>query len=269
MVEAVKSVFKLIPMDKIDRPAEGTRLEIAPEEITELAESIEERGQLQPILVTPRDERFEIVAGDRRYLAHEKLGRKKIEAKVVDADDEGVAIDRATENLQRRDLSPFEEGMIYANLRDKMGLTTAQISKRIRKTAGRVERRLSVLRMPESFQKALHYGKVSMAVAEELWSTPDGAKREYFLELAVEHGITQAVARSWVDEFKKSVRARNPGAEGTGSLAAPFENVPIYRACDLCKDPVEYKDLVELRVCPGCGEAIQEALKKSSKEKGG
>jgi len=262
MVESVKSVFKVIGMEKIDRPAEGTRLEIAPEEIAELAQSIEERGLLQPILVTPREGRFEIVAGDRRYLAHEKLGRKKIEAKVVESDAEAIALDRATENLQRRDLSPFEEGMIYGSLRDKMGLKVGEIAQKMGKSPGRIERRLSVLRMPDSFQKALHYGKVSMAVAEELWSTPDSEKREYFLELAVEHGITQVIANMWVKDFKKSLRAEDVRTEGDSPLTEPFENVPIYRACDICRDPVEYKDLVELRVCPACGEGIRSVLKK-------
>jgi len=263
MVEVVKSVIKMIDMNKIDRPAEGQRLEIPEEEIAELAESIEERGLLQPIIITPRNNRFEIVAGDRRYLANEKLGLKKIEAKVVELDDQDVAIDRATENLQRRDLSPFEEGLIYVDLRDRRGLTVAEIAKKMGKSAGRIERRLSVIRMPESFQKALHCGKVSMAVAEELWSTPDAAKREYFLELAVEHGITQALARDWVGEFKKSLRACNGGTEDGGSLAAPYEDVPIYRACDLCKDPVEYKNIVELRLCPECGEAIKSGMQKT------
>ena len=269
MVSGAKSVFKLIPLEKIDRPAEGTRLEIPPEEIGELAQSIEERGLLQPILVTPREERFEIVAGDRRYLAHEKLGREKIEAKVVEADAEAVAIDRATENLQRRDLSPFEEGMIYANLRDKMGLTIAQISKKIRKSAGRVERRLDVLRMPEPFQKAIHFGKVSLGVAEELWSCPDQGKRMYFLEMAVEHGITVAVARMWVDDFNKSLRRSNPDVEGGSPPGVKFDTSPIYRACDVCKGPVEYKDVVEWRVCPGCDAVIQEAMRKPATKEGG
>jgi len=264
MVSSDKSVFKYIDMNKIDRPAEGMRLEISPEEIEELAQSIEERGLLQPILVTPRKDRFEIIAGDRRYLAHEKLGIKKIQCKVVESDEESIVIDRATENLQRRDLSAFEEGMIYGNLRDKMGFTIGDIAKKMGKGPGRVERRLSILRMPDSFQKALHYGKISMTVAEELWSTPDAAKREYFLELAVKHGITKGIARNWVDEFKKSLRVKDGAGEGGGSLETPFENVPIYRACDICKDPVEYKDVIELRVCPECGEGIRNALKKST-----
>ena len=262
MEASVKSVFKVIDMNKIDRPSDGTRLEIAPEEIAELAQSIEERGLLQPILVTPRNNRFEIVAGDRRYLAHEKLGRKKIEAKVVEADNKDVAIDRATENLQRRDLSPLEEGMIYVNLRDEIHLTVAEIAKKMGKSPGRIERRLCVLRMPESFQKALHYGKVSMAVAEELWSTPDATKREYFIELAVEHGITTAVARTWVADYRKSLRVMGSDVGAGGLSGEPYEDVPIYRACDLCKDPVEYKNVVELRLCPVCGEAIKSGMQK-------
>lgn len=263
MVDAVKSVFKVIGMDKIDRPADGTRMEINPEEIAELAQSIEERGLLQPILIARRNNRYEIVAGDRRYLAHEKLGRNKIEAKVVEADEKDVAIDRATENLQRRDLSPLEEGIIYAGLRDKMGLTVAEIGKKMGKSPGRIERRLCVLRMPESFQKALHYGKVSMAVAEELWSTPDATKREYFIELAVEHGITTAVARTWVADYRKSLRVMGSDVGAGGLSGEPFEDVPIYRACDLCKDPVEYKNIVELRLCPACGEAIKSGMQKT------
>jgi len=262
MVASAKSVFKIIAMDKIDRPADGARVMIGEEEIVELAESIRERGLLQPILVTPRDGRFEIVAGDRRYLAHEYLGYKKIEAKVVEADEKDVVIDRAIENLQRVDLSPFEEGMIYGTLRDKMGFTVEEIGKKMRKSPGRIERRLSVLRMPESFQKAVHFGKISMGVAEELWSTPDAGKREYFLEIAVEHGVTTAVARGWVNDFKKSLRASESDNEEGTPVAEPFENVPIYRACDICKNPMEYKDAIELRVCPACGEAMRNAVKK-------
>lgn len=253
--------FKYVPMEKIDRPVEGTRLEIPPEEIAELAESIEERGLLQPILITPRNERFEIIFGDRRFLAHKKLGREKIQAKVVDADAEAVALDRATENLHRRDLSPFEEGMVYAGLRDKNGLSIPQICKKMKKSQGRVERRLSVLRMPEQIQKAVHYGKVSLGVAEELMGCPDQGKRMYFLEMAVEHGVTVAVARMWVDDFKKSLRSRDSEIEGGGPPGLAFDTSPIYRACDVCRGPCDLAEVKELRVCPECFKGIVEAIR--------
>ena len=123
---------------------------------------------------------------------------------------------------------------------------------------------MDILRMPDSFQRALHSGQVSIAVAEELWSCPDAAKREYFIELAIEHGITMRVARMWVEEFKKGLRRPEPGVEG-GSLAlAPYEDVPIYRACDICKGPVDYSKIRDLRICESCHTSIVQVLHKDA-----
>ncbi len=253
-------MFKKIDMGLIDRPNDIVRLDIDGDELKELSEAIRERGLLQPIGVTPRGDRFMIVFGDRRYLAHELLGEKKIMCRVQQADDSQVAIDRAVENIHRVNLTPFEEGHIYHGLMQKAKLSLEAISGMVRKSPGVVQRRMDILRMPESFQKALHGGSVSMSVAEELWSCPDAAKREYFIELAIEHGITKEIARTWVSEFKKESRSR-PAAGGQGGEGvAPFKDVPIFRACDVCKHPVEYKDVVDLRICPGCQKSISDAM---------
>jgi len=259
-----KEIFRKIKLDQIDRPVDIARMEVDQDKVQELANSIRERGLLQPIEVTPRGDRFLIVFGDRRYLAHELLELKEIMCRVEDIDDNQVIIDRAMENVQRVDLTAFEEGHIYAGLVEKAGLSLEDISQRVGKSPGVVQRRISILRMPESFQKALHAGLVSMSVAEELWSCPDQAKREYFMDLAVEHGITMRVARGWVDDFKKEVRSREAGGEGGGGGLTPYEDTPIYRACDICSGPVQYKDLKELRVCGSCHDGILEVLKKGS-----
>lgn len=259
-----KEIFREIKLDLIDRPDEIVRLEIDPDKIRELADSILGRGLMQPIGVTPRGDRFMIVFGDRRYLAHELLGLKEIMCRVDEIEDTQVVIDRAMENVQRVDLTPFEEGHIYAGLVEKAGLSLDEISRRVGKSPGVVQRRMDILRMPESFQKALHNRLVSISVAEELWRCPDQAKREYFIDLAVEHGITQAIAREWIDEYKKSVRKGGGGNERGGGDPAPFEDVPIYRGCDMCRDPVEYQDVKELRICPRCHKTIIEIVRKGS-----
>lgn len=262
--EKKTGIFKLISLDKIDRPDEIVRLDIGEGELRELANSIQERGLMQPIGVTPRGDRFMIVFGDRRYLAHELLGKKNIMCRIEDVPDIQVIIDRAMENVQRVNLTPFEEGHIYRGLLDKAKMSLADISQRVGKSPGVVQRRIDILRMPENFQKALHAGTISISVAEELWSCPDQAKREYFLELAIEHGITSKVARDWVDEFKKSFRSMKYDGEGGGGGSAPYEDVPIYRACDICLDPVQYKDVKELRVCPHCHGEIVKVIQKAS-----
>jgi len=259
-----KEIFRKVSLDLIDRPDDIARLEINEGELRELADSIEERGLLQPIEVAPRGTRFLIVFGDRRYLAHKMLKKKDIMCRIEDIDDVQIVLDRGIENLLRVNLTAFEEGHLYAGLVEKAGLSIAEISERIKKSPGVVQRKMDVLRMPESFQKALHAGSISLSVAEELWSCPDAAKREYFLELAVEHGITMRVARDWVDEFKKGSRSRPAGDEGGMGGPSPYEDTPIFRGCDICRGPVEYKDLKELRVCPGCFEGILSVLKKQA-----
>ena len=118
-----------------------------------------------------------------------------------------------------------------------------------------------IMRMPESFQMAIHAGSVSITVAEEFWSCPDAARREYFLEMAVEHGVTKSVARMWVDDYKKEKRSSEGASEPGRGVGPVYEDTPIYRGCDICKDPVKYEELVDLRICPGCNGSIVAALK--------
>ena len=258
------SIFKEIDLSLIDHPEELSRMEIDLDRIRELADSIKERGLLQPILVHPKGDRYGIIAGDRRFMAHEMIGLKKIMCRIREISGTEIIVERAIENLQREDLTPFEEAFIYQGLRDKHNMNSEQISKVVGKSAGVVERRLSILKMPDSFQKALHQRLVSISVAEELWSCPDSAKREYFMTMAVEHGITKDVARMWVSEYKKTQRTNPASSGGGGGVPLPYDDLPIFRACDVCREPVEYGKVKELRVCPVCGEAINSALKKQN-----
>ena len=251
-------VFREIALNLIDRPDQTVRLEISEVEINELADSIRELGLLQPILVHPRGDRFEIIAGDRRFLAHEKLGLERIMSCVKDIPEEEIVWLRAVENIQRKDLTPFEEGHIYVGLFEEKGFSIEAIAKKMGKSAGVIERRMDILKMPESLQRALHEGKLKASTAEELWKCPDEAKREYFIELAIEHGITMAIARLWVSDYRKSLRTNPDGQVEGGGMVAPYEETPIYRACDICKGPVEYKNLVQFMVCPECGKGIRE-----------
>ncbi len=258
--KTLKSTFKRIKLDQIDRPNDIARLEIDVGELRELEESIKERGLMQPIGVTPRAGRFMIVYGDRRYLAHKNLKKPDIICRVEDISDDQVRIDRAMENLQRVNLTPLEEGHTYLRLLEEAGMEIKEICQRVGKSPGVVQRRMDILRMPDSFQKALHEKTVSISVAEELWSCPDAERREYFIELAVEHGITKNIARDWVEQYRKAKRTSEKSSEGGGNLAGAFEDMPIYRGCDICKGPVEYKDLRSLQICTQCNKKLESAL---------
>src|SRR3972149_9973151 len=104
--------IQIISIDSIDRPVKIAREVIDPERVRELAESIREVGLWEPVLIRPSNGRYEMVAGDRRYLAHKLLNFKEIKAIVRELDDRDTVVIRGIENLQRVDLSPSEEAAV-------------------------------------------------------------------------------------------------------------------------------------------------------------
>lgn len=262
MAKAWKGRLRSVQMSLIEEPEGVIRLEIDSEEIRSLARNIEEVGLLQPILIRPRGERFEIVAGHRRYLAHKVLGRREIRCYVREISDLDCSLARASENIRRVDLSPIEEAAIYADLRETHKLSYDEIGQRMGKSPGIVKRRLDLLKMPPQLQQAVHRKEIGYAVAEELWRLKDIGKLEYYLGYAVDHGATLVVVRQWVKDALAEERRAESGDGGGGVDHSPFESRPVYISCDLCKGPLNIEDVIQLKACPVCLESIKIALEK-------
>lgn len=247
-----------VMMSLIDRPDVPDRMSIDPETVKELAESIGQIGLLQPIILTPRGGRFEIVAGDRRFQAFVSLGRDSIPAIIQDLDAESVSISRATENLQRADLTIIEEARIYQRLHNDHKMTWDQIAKRTGKTAGIVKRRYDLLKMPEILIAALHKKQISYSVAEELDRLKDLEKVAYYLSFCVDHGATKEVVRGWVDEAQAVARQKVRAGDGGGWVEGQPEARPVFVSCDLCHGPVDVMKVVSMRICPDCQGIIKQ-----------
>jgi ParB family chromosome partitioning protein len=251
---------EVIRLELIDRPQYPDRIEIGALEISELAESIKERGLLQPITVAEKNGRYEIVYGDRRFLAYQELGLDEIACVVREYDEGDIAVDRAVENLQRVNLSALEEARLYQRMQDKGGLNDAKIGKLVGKAGGIVRRKRHILRMPKNFQDAMHKGKIIQSVAEYLMAIGDETYRDYLLEIAVEHGTTLIVARGWVDDWKKSQREKERGVAEGGLDRSVFEEQPIYVSCELCGGPENLNTVKRLRICKECYRIIVKNL---------
>lgn len=247
---------EMLNIELVDRPERVTRFDIPEEEIEELAASIKERGLLQAIRVNEKNGRFEIVFGDRRYLAHIKLGLKKIRAMIGEYSAREIAVDRATENNQRANLSPIEQASEYANLRDEHKMSFNEIGQMLGQSGGVIKRRVALLSFAENIQRALHSKKILIGVAEELARCPDAAHRDYLLEMCVEHGVTVAVVREWINEFIAAERRKGADIEGGGGELVVYGHDPIYKACELCKEPVDIQKMRSLYTCPSCLDAI-------------
>lgn len=251
-----------IPVVDINVPDVIDRMEIDPERVSELARSISEIGQLQPIVVRSVNGGLEIIAGRRRLMACNSLNMSHIKGVVVTMDDETAAVSRAAENLERVDLTPVEEAAIYRALIDGHGMTVERVAKKIGKTPGTVKRRLDLLKMHPMLQEAVHKKTISMTVAEELWPISSETDLEYYLMFAIENGVTKEVARQWCKEWKDNQRRAATPAGGALQTFAPNEPRPIFIACDTCEGPAELGTEKLLRVCPACWAAIKTAIKE-------
>jgi len=135
------------------------RIEIKPEEIKDLANSIKEKGLLQPILVAKADIGYYIVAGHRRVEAHKWLGKDKIKARVIKASDEDLASLSLIENLQRENLDLIETAMALKKYKEKFNKSYEEISKEIGKSKSYVIKILNVLNLPEEIIKDIKENK--------------------------------------------------------------------------------------------------------------
>jgi len=261
MAEIATIQVQNLLMTLIDRPDIPDRITIAPEYIKELAASIAEIGLMNPITVSKRGGRFEVVAGDCRFQAFMSLGRSEIPAFVCDLDAENISVARATENLQRSDLSVIEEAQIYRRLHDDHNMSWDAIGKRTGKSPGVVKRRADLIRLPECLVKALHEKKISYSVAEELGYLKDVGRIEYYLGYAIDHGATTTVVRDWVREELALIRQHESDNGGGGWGSTIPETKPIYVSCDICTGPMEINKVVYKRICKDCDDTINQNMK--------
>ena len=252
-----KMKVQSVLLTMIDRPAVCDRLTIDPEYIQELAASIAEVGLMNPIYLRKQNGRYEIVAGDCRYQAFLSLGRAVIPAIIQELDDENVSILRATENLQRKDLTTIEEARIFRSLHDDHNMSWENIAKRIGKSVSMVKRKYDLLKLPEMLITAIHEKKVGYVVAEELYTLHDIGKIQYYLDFCVDHGATLPIVRDWVKEEKSKKRQAEANMVEGGWGSALNEVKPIYVACDCCKGPMTTEEVISMRICKVCGDTIK------------
>lgn len=260
MTKRLKDKITEVDLSSIDEPKGIIRMSIDSDIIEELAQSISEIGLLQSILLRPIGDRFEIVFGHRRFLAHKKLALDKIRAVVKVMTDSEAAIARATENLSRENLSPIEEAATFKDLIDTHSMSYEQIGKKVGKSAGLVKRRMDLLKMPVQLQKAVHAKQISISVAEELWPISDTADLDYYLSFALGGGCTKGVARQWCKDWRDTKRRGESAGAGGGQAPAPNEPRPVYVACDLCSGAMEIGTETVFRTCPTCTKTIKDNM---------
>lgn len=208
------SALREVPVESIAPNPHQPRNYFDEEALASLTASIAELGVLQPILVREvADDRFELIAGERRWRAAKRAGLPSIPV-VVRAVDEVLSLEQAlVENLHREDLNPLEEAAAYQQLMEDFNLTQEQVAQKVGKSRSGVANTLRLFQLPPSIQRLVAENQLGAGHAKALLGTPDRVFQERLAKEIVAAGLS-------VREAEEAVRLHNERA-ADGELDAP------------------------------------------------
>lgn len=166
-----------VDINKIVPNPRQPRSEFPQETLTELAESIRSQGVIEPILARPKNGKYELIAGERRWRAARKAGLAIIPAIIKDFSDEESLELALVENLQREDLNPMEEAEAYAKLSSEFHQTQVDIAKKVGKDRSTVANMMRLLELPGEIQASLRRSQISVGHARPLLSLESETER--------------------------------------------------------------------------------------------
>jgi ParB family chromosome partitioning protein len=184
------------------------------ESLAALADSIREVGVLQPVLVRPVDDGFELIAGERRWRAARRVGLQTIPALVRTTDDASTLEQALVENVHRADLNPLEEAAAYQQLIEDFKLTHEQVAARVGRNRVTITNTLRLLQLPPAIQKFIQDDVLKEGHARALLGTPDRAFQEQLARRAVTEGLS-------VRAVEDAVRAHTKPEETGRAKRAP------------------------------------------------
>lgn len=199
-----------VELTKIEANPYQPRANFDQESLEELASSIREIGMIQPLTLRKIDgDRFQIIAGERRFRAALIAGLEKVPAYIREAEDEGMLEMALVENIQREDLNSIEIALSYQRLIDECNLTQENLSTRVGKKRSTIANYLRLLRLPAIVQKGLRDKQIAMGHARALINIEDAETQEMIYEQIIKHDFSvrkvEEIVRNLEEQQQESV----------------------------------------------------------------
>jgi len=205
-----EGALRELPVGSVQPNPYQPRTEMNEESLVELTASIEASGLLQPVVVRPKNGKFELIAGERRWRAVQRLGWAKIPAVVKDVDDQTLLTLALIENLQRNDLTAIDEAAGYQRLGEEFKLPQSEIARLVGRNRSTVANLLRLLKLPEQVKALVQQGQLSEGHARALLAVESESE---VIRLADE-----AVSQGW---SVRDMEARARGEAPTTAIVAP------------------------------------------------
>lgn len=206
----IKSELMHLPVEQIRRGRYQPRIHMRDEALQELASSIRAQGVMQPIVVRPVDQGYELIAGERRWRASQLAGLETIPALIKEVPDQAAAAMALIENIQREDLNPLEEATAMHRLIDKFELTHQEIADSVGRSRAAVSNLLRLLELTDEVKHMLDIGDLEMGHARSLLGLT-GTKQIEAARQVVKKGLS-------VRETERLVTAWNQSASSVSTI---------------------------------------------------
>lgn len=217
LVEERKGPAQQVPLSKIKPNPLQPRKTFRSEDLQELVQSVKEKGILQPIVVRKKGDFWEIIAGERRFRAAQKLGHLTIPAiEVVASDVEALELS-LVENLQRTDLSPLEEAEGFRRLQEEFNLTQEQIAQKVGKDRATVANAMRLLKLSPEVKALLASGALTAGHARVLAALATPQEQYKWADRIVRQGMSVRDVERWLQNQKGPVKK----SKGAGKAKDP------------------------------------------------
>ena len=245
-----------VDIDLIEPNPDQPRTNFKREELEELADSIKKDGLLQPLLVREIEEnRYQIIAGERRWQACKALGMKTVPVRIKAADDNRAIELALVENIQRSDLNPIEEAYGYRRMMERGNLTQSEVAKTLSKGRSTIANALRLLELPEDAQQLIFEEKITAGHARAILSIPTEAGRKALTEKLVKERLsvreTEAIARLLSGKKSEAKTTRVPLPQSYKKVARALReslntNVRVKSSKGKNKIEIEFSDEEDL-----------------------
>ncbi len=216
---------QMVELSRIQPCSFQPRKDFSQESLQELADSIREQGIVQPLIVRPAGDRFELIAGERRWRAAQLAGLAKAPVVVREADDRTVLELALVENLQRENLNPMEEAQGYSQLIEHFQLTQELAAVKVGKSRALVANALRLLRLPAEIQAYLRHGQLSVGQAKVILGVSNADDQNYIAQRSIKDGWSVRQVESYVAQYQGNEGNRAGGPRATSPAAVRDANV--------------------------------------------
>jgi ParB family chromosome partitioning protein len=193
--------------------------------LQELAESVREKGILEPLLVRRTDQGYELIVGERRWRAAQKAGLREVPVLVKEVEGREAFEISLIENLQREDLNPVEEAEAYKHLIEEFSISQDDLSKRIGKDRTTITNTLRLLKLPLEVRNQLLQNRITSGHARALLSLENRERQKELCALIMKKGLSvreaERLAKQWAAKFQKTT----PSVKRKGDLESQLRNL--------------------------------------------